>query len=173
MLTPDRLKKNSLLFSLIVASVLGHSTRCEASLFSSFVKHVTGQAKAVIRNPVQAIAKGINHEIKKAKEDLSKVTQTVKEAGEALKDGQIGKGLGKVAEAAVNTLVITSKVLGPEGEFVEGGVVAVVSSTLKDAAKDAAINAALSKLPDDKREKVEKIKDAAEVARTAKELALK
>lgn len=173
MLTPNRLKKNSLLFSLIVASVLGHSTRSEASLFSSFVNHVTGQAKAVIKNPVQAVAKGINHEIKKAKEDLSKVTQSVKEAGEALKDGQIGKGLGKVAEAAVNTLVITSKVLGPEGEFVEGGVVAVVSSTLKDAAKDAAVNAALSKLPADKREKVEKIKDAAESARTAKELALK
>lgn len=167
------LKRNP--FTLIFVLILGftYSPVCEASLFSKFINHVAGQAKALVKAPVQTISTGIKHDEGKVEEGIKSVGQNLQEAGKDLSKGQVGKALLHTAEATITTINTGGQVLGPLGAAAEGGAVAVLTSTVTDAAKDTAIDLAIQKLPENKQEVAQKTKEGAEAARTVAELVRK
>lgn len=164
------LKKKPLMFISVLIMAVTYGPRCEASLFSNFINHVAGQAKAVIKAPVKTIDNGIKHELGKIEEGVKSVAQNLKEAGDDSKKGQGGNAVLHTVEASITAINTTSKVLGPLGEVTEGGAVAILSSQVSDAVTDTAINLAIQKLPEEQQEPAQKAKEGAEAARTAAEV---
>ena len=166
----SRLNHSPFFLSLFLLMTLTQGRFASASMFSSFTNHLLGQAKAVVRNPGQAISQGINHTVGKIEAGVKSVGKNLKAVGNDLKNGDIGKAASHLAQATISTIQTSQQILGPIGSALEGGPLAVITSTVVDAAKESAVTAVRQSLTENQRETLQKTQEVAALARTVAEL---